>query len=968
MELEAVGPYTVERELGRGAMGVVLLARDPLAARRVAIKLLHVTGEQAVKRFAREVEALGRLHHAGIVTIHTAGEHQGRPYLVMDFVAGESLADRLQRTGPLPPRDAAELTRKLALALDHAHTASILHRDIKPANILMSPAGEPLLTDFGLACDTTAPRSSLTKSGMFMGTPGYWAPEQARGDHARLGPTTDVYSLGATLYATLTGAPPVSGETLLQILVATEEHEPPRPSTLAPAVPADLDWITLRCLEKSPEARYDSAAELATDLGRFLAGERVGAPSRSLNRKARKRIGRLLAGLTVAATLLASGAGWLRSNRRAETAAIESFDTWTKEVLVPYSLGLGPGPAPTPEELADRRASLERLGTSTPASLKPAQRDALATLDALERLAAAAPRSKPSRVPLSNLVSALLLSDAGDHTKALGYLRRGSTGPGADEVVGRVWARVWERALTRGDWRHAHECLEDFAQLSPAIRQSTAANTLGRSVASAWLAGQYNASLSKSPAGFQAKFDAFKRNLSLCFPKTEVGAVLTAARRAALDGSVEIERQLKRLAPQRPSRSRPGVWATLGCVGVLARGDPPLKCAPLERAIANAMQPARAVTDESGSISSGDWALTLESAAFYTCDRREPTPDEYRAYVDIRSSSGEVPEGLVADLLPAVFRLGLVSRDRDILPKALALRYRGAASALLETYPASRTARYVNFGYAFQAAGNHTDSDPDRTRLLALGRTALADGLVDDLHPEYLAILHVELGNLGSAQPKTKVRTQKRAGIRLRDLKRAGADYRAAISTSDDGNVLDRAYRGLAGVLVQLDRLDEALALRTEAVALLRARVTNATPDRLPIERQSLAKSLVRLAGQRYPPNLPPSASEPLLREAEALFADLGKRTVARMDGLTDLATLLRLRGDPEAADAALLPMLDQIDRSEEFAWEAIRVSIARGQLDEAKARYVASRRRARSADWIKRVTAELAAAGVELD
>ena len=204
------------------------------------------------------------------------------PFLVMDFVEGVSLAQHIESKGPMEPRDAAELIRKLALALEYAHACSILHRDVKPANVLLTQEGEPLLTDFGLSKDVDGDTSHLSKSGMFMGTPGYWPPEQARGELERIGPLSDVYALGATLYATLTGVPPIQANTLMEIIGATLDRPPTPPSELRPGLDKGLEAICLRCLEKEPEHRFESAEALGLALETWL---REGAgPSRRRDR------------------------------------------------------------------------------------------------------------------------------------------------------------------------------------------------------------------------------------------------------------------------------------------------------------------------------------------------------------------------------------------------------------------------------------------------------------------------------------------------------------------------------------------------------------------------------------------------------------------------------------------------------------------------------------------------------------
>ena len=271
----AIGPYRVLEEVARGGAGVVLRAHDPAAGREVALKVLLAAGSSASRaRFRREAHVLARLSHPHVVSVHAAGEHEGRPYLVLDYVRGRSLAERLRRGGPLDPDDALALGVKLAGALEHAHGLGVLHRDLKPDNVLIDEAGEPRLTDFGLAKQLEDATQRLSQSGFLLGTPGFWPPEQARGELTRIGPASDVYGLGATLYACLTGEPPCRGANLAEHVIAALEQRPTPPSRLRPVMDRDLERIVLRCLEKEPAQRYPSMAALGAALSALAAGQR----------------------------------------------------------------------------------------------------------------------------------------------------------------------------------------------------------------------------------------------------------------------------------------------------------------------------------------------------------------------------------------------------------------------------------------------------------------------------------------------------------------------------------------------------------------------------------------------------------------------------------------------------------------------------------------------------------------------
>ncbi len=299
-------------ELARGGMGAVYRALDRRLGREVAVKVVLGGGAdpEERERFAVEARASARLKHPNIVGIHRVGEERGVPYLVMDLVPGESLQRRIARDGPLPPRDAARVAAKLARALAFAHARGVLHRDLKPHNVLVAQDGEPVLTDFGLAKEVEQSRE-LTVTGQVLGTPAYMAPEQARGDNERVDRRADVYGLGATLYAALVGHPPfqASGAIALLAKVVEDPVEPPRRAR--PEVDRDLETIVLKCLEKEPAARYDTAQDLADDLERFLGGEpirarRLGGLEQVLRWVRRHR---LASAGVVGALLLAGGVG-----------------------------------------------------------------------------------------------------------------------------------------------------------------------------------------------------------------------------------------------------------------------------------------------------------------------------------------------------------------------------------------------------------------------------------------------------------------------------------------------------------------------------------------------------------------------------------------------------------------------------------------------------------------------------------
>lgn len=299
-----LGRWQVEREVARGATAVVLRGHDPRQPDRpVAIKLFHPAANP--ERAAREARALARLRHPHVVTLHEAGVDQGRLYLVLDLVEGESLQARLDRAGPLELREALALARDLAGALAAAHAEGILHRDVKPDNVLLGREGRVWLSDFGLA--RLEEEAGLSVSGQMLGTPGYWPPEQAAGQRQRIGPASDVYALGATLHAALTGGPPFEAESLVEALQKVLETPPSPPSARRHGVPSEVDALVLRCLEKDPAARPASAVALARELEGCLGAR--GARRPGLQPATWLAAGLLLASGASAAWLVLQGRG-----------------------------------------------------------------------------------------------------------------------------------------------------------------------------------------------------------------------------------------------------------------------------------------------------------------------------------------------------------------------------------------------------------------------------------------------------------------------------------------------------------------------------------------------------------------------------------------------------------------------------------------------------------------------------------
>jgi serine/threonine-protein kinase len=274
--LPRIPGYELDSVIGHGGMGVVYRATHLKLTRTVAVKMLLAGDYASAKELdglVREARAVASLGHPHIVEVYDAGEVDGLPYFTMEFVEGGSLAQKLSGA-PLPPREAAELVERLAAAVQVAHEKGVVHRDLKPANVLLTPDGTPKISDFGLARRMEVD-SLNTLGAARVGTPSYMGPEQAMGTPEAFHPLVDVYSLGAILYETLTGRPPFRADSPLETQRQVISEDPVPPSSINRRVPQDLETICLKCLQKSPSARYASAEEFGRDLRRYLNGEPI---------------------------------------------------------------------------------------------------------------------------------------------------------------------------------------------------------------------------------------------------------------------------------------------------------------------------------------------------------------------------------------------------------------------------------------------------------------------------------------------------------------------------------------------------------------------------------------------------------------------------------------------------------------------------------------------------------------------
>jgi hypothetical protein len=294
--------YEILGELGRGGMGVVYRARHLGLDRVVALKVLlaeYDTEPDHLARFRREAEVIARLCHPHVVQVFAIGDHEGRPFLTLELAEGGSLARRLD-ANPMHPHEAAGLVETLARTMHEVHQRGIVHRDLKPANVLLAADGTPKITDFGLVKELDRP-AGQTPSGAVLGTPAYMAPEQADGRPGDVTPRTDVYALGVILYECLTGRPPFQGDTALDVLMQVIADEPVPPGRLRPRVPWDLEAICLKCLQKKPARRFESALALAEELRPFSTGAAVRTPPWW---RRRRLLGRAVVGLAALLSLV----------------------------------------------------------------------------------------------------------------------------------------------------------------------------------------------------------------------------------------------------------------------------------------------------------------------------------------------------------------------------------------------------------------------------------------------------------------------------------------------------------------------------------------------------------------------------------------------------------------------------------------------------------------------------------------
>jgi eukaryotic-like serine/threonine-protein kinase len=554
--------YEIQAEIGRGGAAAVYLSRHLLLGRSVALKvMLAGTGADQAWRFREEAEAVARLQHPNIVQVFEVGEADGRPFLALEYVDGGTLSDRL-RGSTMPALAAAAMAETVARAVDAAHESGVVHRDLKPANILLTGDGIPKIADFGLARQL-ADTEHRTNTGVVLGTPSYMAPEQAAGRVNEIGPTADVYAMGVVLYEMLTGRPPFRGETIADTLQQLQFCEPVSPGRLRPNLPRDLQTICLKCLQKEPTKRYQTADDLADDLRRFLAGTTILARPVTPWERARKWARRrpAVAGLmalsaaTVAGLLVTLVALWRHAEARA--AAAQKLD---KANL----------------QLVERQAQLRVLEEE----IRRQEGRGTGMLGEIRRLEAAIPaqqsKLREARVDVRRAVyirdmhAAEVLLQKESVQQLVQVLEKHRPPAGEEDVRGPEWHYLWRLCHAERRALHGHREYVNELRISPdgkTVASRTPETwkmwdtTTGRELSLPWGEPDQLAGLNYSPNG---KFVASgKRDGSIALWDVGTGRLLGAAR-----GRPAAIREL--------AFSPDGKWlATCGADGLITLRDVP---------------------------------------------------------------------------------------------------------------------------------------------------------------------------------------------------------------------------------------------------------------------------------------------------------------------------------------------------------------------------------------------------------
>jgi len=938
------GAYRVEAPLGRGGYGAVFSARELATGRRVALKVLTAVGRRGtgIERFRREAELASSVGGAGgVVRLHAAGEDQGRLWIAMELVDGRDL-EAAFAADDLAPAEVARVLARVARTVAACHAKGVVHRDLKPGNVLLTPEGEPRLVDFGLA-RCLALEGDLTTSQQILGTPSYMAPEQFR-DARSVGPSADVYALGAILYHGLCGQPPYGAATLQQLAARVFSGPPRPPGEVRPGAPADLAAIALRAMAREPGARYASAAALADDLERAARGERPVARSDRASRR-RRRAAALAA--VVAAALVATALGVRSSARRAEAAAtLAELREWDglrcasepgacaggAHRLTAWALGLGPGEPPAPDALAQR---IDRLAAARPhlaTADAPAADALLARLEAARARAGGAPAAGLPG-PTGRVLAALAAADAGDLARAE-ELAASALAAAPDLPAGRLLA-----LRLRAEVEPAAFLATEPQPWSRAVLRELAPAALERAVAARAGPGAADAA-AQVAAVAQLVGDARACGLD--------EAATAAAVARGLDAVADDWRaQLAGLA--RPA-DRIAACERLVLLASTAPGEPRL--APAARAV---------VAEEIERLVVAPLQARFQLRTGRNADVAPPLARLRRLAQAFLRAGLELPADVAPDLLQrlrhedytgeaafsivvACLRRGVLFDDDHAFGSALYNIDRAEVEGFVAAHPESQRARWLALALHLFDTDEGERGPPTVHRDLAEAAARVAEGRIVDLHPRYLGEAHLRraddlqalLGSRAAPEAASERAALAREALASAERGRAlcdryGLDRRALVYMARSGRWLPEQVEVLRA---SWSAWRDAMRRRAEAAGFERD-VARSYVDLL----ADLADELHRHAAPGD--DAFPADSRALLREAVRLCERLPAIEVDEtIDVRWRLARAELTLGDPEAAEAALAPALPEaLEAETSFVRLAVFTSLARGRPEEAAAR-----------------------------
>jgi tetratricopeptide (TPR) repeat protein len=788
--------------LGRGGMGVVYQARQKSLDRTVALKMIPLSDRarpEEIARFRSDAEAAAHLQHPDFMQIYQVGEQDGRPYFVLEFAGGGSLAQHIAAT-PQPVRQAAELVERLARAMHYAHERGIVHRDLKPANILLTSDGMPRITDFGLA-KRLDKEMGQTRTGVVMGTPSYMAPEQAEGRTKEITPRTDVYALGAILYELLTGRPPFLAETSLETVRQVVSEEPVAPARLRPNVPRDLETVCLKCLHKEPARRYASALDLAEDLRRFVVGEPVQARPTSLVERA-----------------------WKWARRRPALAALLAVGTASAAALAVVMLLYN-------AQLQGERAEAQRARERAQANYEKAR-------EAVDRFYTKVTETKLLNVPRLEALKRDLLQTAGQFYEEL--VRDRADDPDAVADLGRAYWRLGNITGETASKTEARELLEKALALQEKLardhpetaeHQSNLAATctslgtlsqrLGETARAGSLLQQARALWEKlarnHPADpfYQHNLAASDHNLGYwCQNTGDMAAAEQALRRAVAvrerlvreHGDVDLyisalgQTQntlgLVYYSTGQGDKARAAWQASVKIQQELTARQP--QVAEYQKDLAWCLNNLGALDFGAGQFGRAETAWQQAAAVQEKLVRNYPDVFQYQS--DLALSYNH--------LAALYYTTGQLAKGEGMFAKALPLQEKLVHDhPAVTTYQTELAGTYDNQAILFHAAGKVAQADASFGKALALSEQLVRE------HPEMLD-LTIQLGSVsGNRANALRERGQKQAALAAYD--RAFGPLHAALQRAPRHPALRQsvreAYAGRASTLGELGRFADAL-------------------------------------------------------------------------------------------------------------------------------------------------------------